>query len=139
MRGLFSFLSASGGPYVVRWIGAVGLHKIYSSVTGIAQGRVSLFADYEDEGEMWAGEGPRSCVIAVEFDEKFKLPPSVEVNLSMLDSAEWTNQRFDLSVQNITETGFEILFKTWGDTKIARAAATWMAIGDAYGEGDWQV
>jgi hypothetical protein len=48
-----------------------------------------------------------------------------------------TNQRAETVVENITENGFDIVFRTWGDTKIARARASWMAIGGAEAEDNW--
>ncbi|WP_369094744.1 H-type lectin domain-containing protein [Candidatus Rhodobacter oscarellae] len=31
--------------------------------------------------------------------------------------------------RDVSTTGFEIVFETWSDTKIGRAAASWMAVG----------
>ena len=115
------------------------MQKLYSSVTGIAQGTELLFSDHENDGPMWAGEGPREVVLKVDYGGRFKERPAVFVSLAMIDGAHWTNQRIELKAQAISRSSFEIHFKTWADTKIARAAASWMAIGDAAGEGDWDV
>jgi hypothetical protein len=32
-----------------------------------------------------------------------------------------------------------IVFRTWGDTRVARVRADWLAIGEVRGEDDWQV
>lgn len=115
------------------------MQKLYSSVTGVDQGTELLFSDHENEGPMWSGEGPREVIKKVEFASKFKERPVVHVSLSMIDGANWTNQRIEIKSQAISRSSFEIVFKTWGDTKVARAAVSWLAIGDAAGEGDWDV
>lgn len=38
--------------------------------------------------------------------------------------------RMDFFAEDITATGFRAVFKTWGDTKIARLQMAWQAIGE---------
>ena len=45
----------------------------------------------------------------------------------------------DISAENVTATGFEIVFRTWADTRVARIRADWIAIGPAKDEDDWDV
>jgi hypothetical protein len=47
--------------------------------------------------------------------------------------------RGDVDVDNITPKGFEIVFRTWGNTRVARARASWMAIGTVGDEDMWDV
>lgn len=115
------------------------MKKLYSTVTGIDQGTVQLFSDFEVEGEMWAGSGDRQRVQHVDFSESFKSPPSVMVTLEMLDLHHGSNHRVVLKAENVTPQGFDIIFRTWDDTRIARAAANWMAVGEARGSGDWDL
>jgi H-type lectin domain len=115
------------------------MKRIYSSVTGIDQGSAALFSDFEHGGEMWTGKGPRSSSVPVLFSEPFKLVPAVFVSLEMWDMDSKTNQRAEITAENIELVGFDLMFKTWGDTKIARARAAWMAIGEVMGEDDWDV
>ena len=61
------------------------------------------------------------------------------VSISMWDLDQKTNGRADVSAQDITTAGFSILFKTWGDTRVARIRADWMAIGELPNEDDWQL
>ncbi|MHA7829045.1 MAG: H-type lectin domain-containing protein, partial [Roseovarius sp.] len=49
------------------------------------------------------------------------------------------NARADVAAEKITEAGFEVVFRTWGDTRVARARIRWMAIGEARHEDDWQL
>ena len=39
----------------------------------------------------------------------------------------------------VTATGFEIVFRTWGDTRVARIRADWTALGAVLGEDEWEV
>ena len=97
--------------------------------TGVAQGSVMLFSDFQDEGPMWTGHGPRMVRHVVSFDVPFLAPPAVHVGLGMWDIAAETNQRVDVTSEQVTAQGFVILFQTWGDTRIARVRADWLAIG----------
>ena len=39
----------------------------------------------------------------------------------------------------ITGTGFQLVFRTWGDTRVARVRADWTAIGPVKDDDDWDV
>lgn len=110
-----------------------------SQSIGIAQGDDVLFSDYEDGGEMWTGEGARERRKALLFSEPFRSAPMVHVALSMWDMDSATNARADVAAEKITESGFEVVFRTWGDTRVARARIRWIAIGEATHEDDWQL
>ncbi|WP_343116890.1 H-type lectin domain-containing protein [Ostreiculturibacter nitratireducens] len=88
---------------------------------------------------MWTGGGARETRRRVAFSETYRNPPVVHVAMSMWDFDSAANQRADISSDCVTETGFEIVFRTWGDTRVARIRADWMAIGEVSGEGDWDV
>jgi len=98
-----------------------------------------LFSDYQDGGAMWTGEGPRELRRVVEFDEAFIDPPVVQVSLSMWDIDQKHNGRMDISSEMVTREGFVIVFKTWGDTRVARVRADWLAIGAIRHEDDWVI
>ncbi|MEM7439285.1 MAG: H-type lectin domain-containing protein [Pseudomonadota bacterium] len=115
------------------------MKKLYSSVTGIDQGTVALFSDFEDGGDMWSSDGDRERRLRIDFSEAFKAAPAVTVALELLDMHNGANLRHVITAQEITETGFDIVFRTWGDTRIARARASWMAIGEARGDEDWEI
>ena len=106
---------------------------------GIQQGDDVLFSDFENEGEMWTGKGPRQRRCNIRFDRAYLQPPSVFVSLSMWDMASTNNVRADVSAENVTEQEFEIVFKTWGDTKVARARVRWMALGAVVNDDDWEL
>ncbi len=113
------------------------MRKLRNHVIGIDQGKVQIFSDFENNGEMWFGTGARSRRVRVTFNDKFKTKPVVQVSMDMFDMDKGTNQRADITCENIDLTGFDVVFKTWGDTKVARVRAAWLAIGEAKGEGEW--
>lgn len=115
------------------------MKKWNSARTGVAQGDVQLFADYVDDGPMWTGNGDREVRREVSFPEGFRSSPVVHVSLSMLDVDQTTNTRVEVVAEEVTAQGFDLVFRTWGDTRIARARAAWMAIGDLRNHDDWEV
>ncbi|MFV2038234.1 MAG: H-type lectin domain-containing protein, partial [Paracoccaceae bacterium] len=98
-----------------------------------------LFSDFENDGVMWAGDGARKNRTKVKFGEAFRAPPSVQVSLSMWDLDQKTNPRADISATDVSATGFTLLFQTWGDTRIARVRADWLAIGEMADGDEWDV
>jgi hypothetical protein len=111
----------------------------FSGVLGVEQGSKILFSDFSHDGPMWTGSGPREVRVSQEFGEPFQAPPVVSVTVSMWDIDHQSNSRIDISAEAITRAGFEIVFRTWGDTRIARIRADWTAIGPARDDDDWEV
>jgi len=115
------------------------MKRLSHHLIGAEQGSVILFSDFEDNGPMWTGEGPREARHAVAFSEAFRAPPMVHVGISMWDTGGDTNQRADLRAEKVTEKGFELVFRTWGDSRVARIRADWMALGEIASGDDWQL
>ena len=115
------------------------MKRLSSRSIGITQGSSLLFSDFEHNGMMWTGKGPRECRQPVRFSETFRDPPTVNVGISMWDMDQKTNQRIDISADRINAKGFEIVFRTWGDSRVARIRADWIAIGELVDEDDWQI
>ena len=90
-----------------------------------------IFNHVDMNEPMWSGEGDRVVHISVSFAAPFQKPPHVTVGLSGIDASRAQNLRFNLTAENITRDGFVLSFVTWDDTKIARASASWSAIGSA--------
>lgn len=88
---------------------------------------------------MWTGEGPRESRAPVRFAEPFRAPPAVQVTLSMWDTGSEQNQRMDLRAEAVTAEGFELVFRSWGDSRVARVRADWMAIGELGHADDWEL
>lgn len=115
------------------------MKRIDSKTLGIDQGSSVLFSDFEDDGPMWTGTGAREHREAVTFSEVFRDVPAVHVHLSMWDMDQKSNQRADISAEKVTPEGFQIVFKTWGDTRVARVRANWLAIGPVRDDDDWEL
>ena len=115
------------------------MKKFAANMLAVDQGVVGLISDFDTGGDMWSGEGPRERRVDVTFAEPFRSMPTVHLSLQMFDMDHKHNQRFDLDADQITEEGFSIVFRTWSDTRIARARASWMAIGSARYSDDWDV
>ncbi|MFM7446404.1 MAG: H-type lectin domain-containing protein [Tabrizicola sp.] len=113
--------------------------KRFGPGIGIQQGTRVLFSDFADGGLMWTGNGNRESRFHVTFKTAFTDVPAVQVSISMWDMDHQANSRADITAENITPKGFHIVFKTWGDTKVARVRADWMAIGTVRDEDDWDV
>lgn len=115
------------------------MRRLHSHTIGIDQGSEILFSDFENGGIMWSGDGPREVRLAVTFATAYKSAPTVQVSIGMWDTDGKTNQRADLSAEGITPSGFDIVFRTWGDSRIARVRADWMAIGELRDDDEWEL
>ncbi len=115
------------------------MKRLRNHLIGVDQGTSILFSDFEDNGPMWAGNGPREKRKRINFSTPFKSIPNVMVTMDMFDMDQKTNQRADVSAMAIDHNGFDAVFKTWGDTKIARVRVAWMAIGEVKGEDEWDL
>lgn len=115
------------------------MKQLRSHLIGIDQGDLVLFADFEDGGAMWTGSGPRERRKAVWFAQKFRAPPSVQVAVSLWDVDTSSAMRAEIIARSITDARFEIVFRTWLDTRIARLRVAWTAIGELADESDWEI
>ena len=115
------------------------MKRLNNHLIGIDQSDVVLFADFEDGGDMWTGSGARERRRAVTFSKPFKSLPAVHVSVSLWDVDTASAMRAEVVAENITRTGFEIVFRTWLDTRIARIRAGWLAIGELPHEDDWDI
>jgi len=96
---------------------------------GLDQGVIALFSDCENGGEMWTGTGPRERRRPVLFAGTFLRPPLVHLSLALWDLDIGANPRGELFAEHVTERGFDAVFRTWGDTRVARLRAAWLAMG----------
>ncbi|MCA0871569.1 H-type lectin domain-containing protein [Seohaeicola saemankumensis] len=106
---------------------------------GIDQGDVALFSDFQNGGEMWTGTGPRECRKKIKFSDSFRSPPAVQVAISLWDVDTDTAVRAEVLADRVTKTGFDVVFRTWLDTRVARVRVAWTAIGELHHEDDWDV
>ncbi|NJM82475.1 MAG: hypothetical protein HC844_08230 [Tabrizicola sp.] len=113
--------------------------KRFAGTIGIQQGSRVLFSDYADDGVMWTGKGPRESRHRQDFDDPFVAPPVVMVSISMWDIDHKTNSRADITAENVGPSGFDIVFRTWSDSHVARIRADWTAIGQIRDDETWEV
>lgn len=114
------------------------MKKISGHLLGIDQGDVQIFSDFETGGPMWVSEGERQRRVKVKFEEPFREPPVVQVGFSLLDISTGPSVRADLSAQNVTRNGFDLIFKTWADSRVARIHASWIAFGKIGDPDSWE-
>ena len=115
------------------------MKRFSSGSVGIQQGTRVLFSDFADGGVMWTGQGDRESRHMISFKEKFIEPPSVMVSISMWDIDHKHTSRSDITAEKITEKGFQLVFRTWGDTRVARIRADWIALGPMRDDDEWDV
>lgn len=115
------------------------MKRFSAGAVGIQQGSRVLFSDFADGGRMWTGQGDRESRYVVTFKEAFTEPPAVMVSISMWDTDHKHNARADLTAEGVSETGFHLVFRTWGDTRVARIRADWTAIGPIRDEDHWEL
>jgi len=121
--------------------GALGefMKKLRSSIIGVDSGDEVLFQDFEDGGEMWTGRGQRERRRRIKFSEKYLFVPTVQLSMSMWDMDAGSVLRCDVSAEDVTEDGFDMVFRTWGDTKVARVRIAWTSIGELADDDAWDV
>jgi hypothetical protein len=115
------------------------MKRITTGKVGIQQGSRVLFSDFADGGVMWTGQGDRESRHVITFKEPFVGPPAVMVSISMWDIDHKHNSRADVTSEKITREGFQLVFRTWGDTRVARVRVDWTAIGADRDEDDWEL
>ncbi|WP_136636726.1 H-type lectin domain-containing protein [Pseudooceanicola onchidii] len=115
------------------------MQKLGQNMIGVDQGESVLFSDFQHGGKMWTGEGERERRQRVCFSETFRKRPIVHCSLSLWDIDSTANVRADVFADKIDDTGFDIVFRTWGDSRVARARIGWMAIGEVKDADDWDV
>lgn len=115
------------------------MKKLRGRTLGIDQGEHQLFSDFQNGGDMWVGSGPRERREQVVFSEPFLEAPVVQVSLSLWDVSNGSNIRADIGAEKITSEGFDLVFRTWQDTQVARVRLNWIAFGEIADEDRWDV
>jgi len=115
------------------------MKRLRNYMIGVDQGDPVLFSDFEDGGEMWTGRGGRERRRRINFSETYRHPPAVQTSISLWDMDATTVIRADVTAETVTETGFDLVFRTWGDTRVARARVAWLAIGELSDPEDWDL
>jgi hypothetical protein len=113
------------GSITVKWSG------VSASALKIQSGTV-VNGSYQDAAWKLHQEpiGERLFTRPVQFESKFAKPPKVFLEISGLDVNETKNTRVTVTAKNITESGFDLEYKTWFDTILYTVWANWMAFGE---------
>jgi hypothetical protein len=115
------------------------MKRLQNHLLGVDQGSVVMFSDFENGGTMWTGQGPRMTRKKINFGERYRSPPAVHVAMSMWDMDHNKNNRADLKAEQVTEEGFDLVFRTWGDSRVARVRADWMSLGELRHADEWDL
>ncbi len=115
------------------------MKKYVGSLIGVDQGNDEVFSDFASGGDMWTGDGSRERRKHVKFSEPFRSEPTVQVALSLWDMDNRANVRADIAAEKVTTKGFDLVFRTWGDTRVARVRMSWTAFGEVASEDDWEL
>lgn len=115
------------------------MKRLRNHLIGVDQGEQVLFSDFNDGGEMWTGQGPRERRSKITFSQGYRAAPAVQVSISLWDVDGATVVRSDVQAEAITAEGFDIVFRTWGDTRVARVRVSWIAIGELTDADEWQL
>ena len=115
------------------------MKRIENHLVGIDQGDVGVFAEFEEGGAMWTGQGPRERRRHVRFSEPFLSDPAVQVAVSLWDVGSGSAVRAEVMAEAITREGFDVVFRTWSDTRVARIRVAWTAIGEVAHPDQWDV
>lgn len=78
--------------------------------------------------EMDKGSGDRKTSLNVSFPKAFKEKPEVIIAVNSVDG-KGSSVRYDVTVSNVTTSGFTIMARTWGDTQLFWFGGNWFAIG----------
>lgn len=76
------------------------------------------------------GTGERKFITRIYFRDPYQKPPTVTAFLTGLDVGNDTNHRLTVKPVNVTRTGFDLEYKTWGDSHISSTRSTWTAFGE---------
>ncbi|MDP2519505.1 H-type lectin domain-containing protein [Shimia thalassica] len=115
------------------------MKRLRTHLVGIDQGDAPIFSDFENGGEMWTGHGARERRVPIAFSEVFLSVPAVHVSLSLSDIDSGPHQRAEVVAEKISLSGFDLVFRTWGDSRIARVRMSWLAIGELANDDDWEI
>ena len=106
-------------------------------INAVETGHVQVFSDFEDNGPMWTGEGERSISNTITYNSPFQEKPIVSLQISLMDAQSGVPMRYSLKVKKETNKSFQIVFSTWLDSRFARVAVNWTAMGMKHGPEYW--
>ena len=73
----------------------------------------------------------RSHTVKIKYNKEFRKVLEVIPSIQRIDTDCDYNSRFDIKVEHITNTGFDLLIGTWRPTIIREIRIKWYAVGHA--------
>ncbi|KAB5588894.1 H-type lectin domain containing protein [Ceratobasidium theobromae] len=89
--------------------------------------RVGQFTATPDVFPSGLGEGKTGYTGRLDFGQAFGQPPRVVVGFNKIDAAKEKNLRIEANADKITNTGFEMVINSWGDSVIYGGGAAYIA------------
>lgn len=84
-----------------------------------------------DQSSLNDGHGERKFIKHIDFKDPYDAyAPNVVVYLTGIVQNNKFNNRLQINPINVTETGFDIEYKTWWDSRIKRIWSNWVAFGE---------
>ncbi|KYQ93021.1 discoidin II [Tieghemostelium lacteum] len=75
------------------------------------------------------GKDLRKAIRSVTFDRPFPTAPKVTIGCSLVDATTDKGQmRWKINPENITATGFDVVFNTWGENTVYELIADYTAV-----------
>jgi hypothetical protein len=68
----------------------------------------------------------RSVAATIQFSPSFSRPPRIIAGISKCDYPSKVS-RFEVAVPKVSEAGFELAHKTWGDSRVYSSEVSWLA------------
>jgi hypothetical protein len=95
------------------------------TLTGTVRGNSS-----NPDWDLNRGPGERLVKRYVSFAQGvFTKAPAVMVALSLMDTGNRANTRVEAYAENVSQSGFNMVFRTWSDSVTHGLSATWIATG----------
>lgn len=110
--------------------GAVTASKLGPDVfNNLVQGGRIEVTEYTPGYGLHTGSGERYFTTWVPFGRNYSSAPTVLVSLSKFNMLGSRNTCLDVYPQNISNSGFELVYHTWWDCTVYLVAATWVSYG----------
>ena len=75
-----------------------------------------------------SGSGTRTADYYIKFERTYRRPPEVIASISGMDTNHARNARLTTDVMQVGREGFVLRFRTWADTIVYGAGASWMSV-----------
>jgi len=82
----------------------------------------------DEEEEFIDGEGDRSITEHITFEEKLDTIPTIFTSLSGINSIAKHNTGIEVTAENVTKIGCDIVMNTWGLSRIPYVKVSWISL-----------